>query len=113
MTARPFRLKPHHKAAILTVYAAARRIAVRRFEGGEAAATALYWTAFHTTKALGYNAPLIRAAFALGLDPNELMDRINAYHAVHKRDEAACEAAYREFLALYRQMAPDDDADPS
>ncbi len=105
MTARTFKLPPQEKAAILKVYAAARRVAVRRFSGDEAQAAAYYWTGFHVSNHLALGSPVVRAALALDVAPLAFINRFVDYHAMMTRDPDPCAAAYQEFLDLYEQMA--------
>jgi hypothetical protein len=107
VTARAFELPAQERSAILVVYAAARRVAARHFEGADAEAAAFYWTGFHATKTLNLPGALVRSALALGLSPATFLDRMTAYHALNDRESNRCAAAYEAFLACYRRMGGD------
>lgn len=107
VTAQAYQLPAHERSAILAVYAAARRVSVRHFEGADAEAAAYYWTGFHATKTLNLSGALVRAALALGLSPATFLDRMTAYHALAAREPDRCAAAYEAFLAQYRSMGGD------
>lgn len=100
----PHRIDGKQRVQILTLYGAARRVAVRQFNDYDADIAAMYWVGWHVSNALKLPSPLIRLAIVLERDPYRLADTIGAYHALKARASFRCERAYPEFLGLYDQM---------
>ena len=104
-------LPPKQKAQILMLYAAARRAYARHVEDAQAAETiAIYWTSWRIYKVLGYNAPMLRLALALGLSHQDVLAQFKAYHrAVRWIDGEVMGDAHQEFENLYAQMTGSAD----
>ena len=98
------RIDGKQRVHLLTLVAAARRVAERHFEGKEADCAAMYWAGWHVSNVLNLASPLIRLAIVLERNPYVLVSTIGAYHALRARDPVLCERAYLEFLGLYDQM---------
>ncbi|MBK6897505.1 MAG: hypothetical protein IPH06_13035 [Alphaproteobacteria bacterium] len=98
------RIDGKERVHILTLVAAARRVAARHFNERDADIAAMYWAGRHVSNVLELPSPLIRLAIVLERDPYKLADSIGAYHALNAREPARCERAYPEFLGLYDQM---------
>ena len=97
-------MAPKQRVQILTLVAAARRVAARHFNERDADIASMYWVGFHVSVVLKLPSPLIRLAIVLERDPYRLADTIGAYHALKGRAPFRCERAYLEFLGLYDQM---------
>lgn len=97
-------MDPKQRVQILTLVAAARRVAARHFNERDADIAAMYWVGFHVSVVLKLPSPLIRLAIVLERDPYRIADSIGAYHALKARAPGSCEQAYPEFLGLYDQM---------
>lgn len=97
-------MDPKQRVQILTLVAAARRVAERHFELKDADCAAMYWAGWHVSNVLKLPSPLIRLAIVVERNPYFLVSTIGAYHALRARHPALCERAYLEFLGLYDQM---------
>lgn len=91
------------RVQILTLVAAARRVAARHFNERDADIAAMYWAGGHVSNVLKLPSPLIRLAIVLQREPYGLADSIGAYPVSKAREPARCERAYLEFLGLYDQ----------
>lgn len=100
----PHRIDGKQRVQILTLVAAAQRVAERHFEGRDADYAAMYWAGWHVSNVLRLASPLIRLAIVVERNPYFLVSTIGAYHALRTRHPAKCERAYLEFLGLYDQM---------
>lgn len=103
-TGPPHRIDGKQRVQILTLVAAARRVAERHFEGRDADCAAMYWAGWHVSNVMNLPSPLVRLAIVLERNPYVLVSTIGAYHALCARHPAKCERAYLEFLGLYDQM---------
>lgn len=97
-------MDPKQRVQILTLVAAARRVAARHFNERDADIAAMYWVGFHVSVVLKLPSPLIRLAIVLERDPYRIADSIGSYHALKAREPERCERAYPEFLGQYDQM---------
>lgn len=92
-------MDPKQRVQILTLVAAARRVAARHFNERDADIASMYWVGFHVSVVLKLPSPLIRLAIVLQRDTYRIADSIGAYHASRPANRVAASRHTLSFWA--------------
>lgn len=96
-------IPPKQRIALLTLYNCALEAFNRHFDEYDATGLALYWGSWFAGEDLHLSTPALRMAIALEIPPNDLMNHMQIFHRIKKKEPVKFAQAYAEFRGLYKQ----------